>query len=469
MKIFGNKKNQNGMKLTFCGGTGAVTGANFLIEHKDDSGKNVKFLVDCGLMQGTETADSFNRDPFPYNPAEIDFLIVTHAHMDHTGRIPKLVKDGFNGKIISTPPTKDMATYLFDDALGIMDSDSRKNGVLPMYEKKDVEKALSIWETLPYHQVFGLGAGVSISFMDSGHILGSAMVEVNDGKVKAIFTGDLGNSPSLLLNNTEDITDADYIIMESVYGDRNHESKEKRRQELKDVIKDTIDEKRVLIIPVFSIERTQMMLYEMNEFFEKHELQQTPVFLDSPLAIKITSVYEKYCSYLNKTVCDEIKKGDDVFNFPRLKSTPLSRDSEKIDFTPNPKIILAGSGMSNGGRIVHHEHDHAGDKNATILLVGYQAIGTLGRQLEDGAKKVKIYGQEMPVRATITKIEGFSSHKDSDNLVAFVDTANKSHKLKKVFAVMGEPKASLFLVQRLRDEIDVNAEYPELKESVMLN
>jgi metallo-beta-lactamase family protein len=305
--------------------------------------------------------------------------------------------------------------------------------------------------------------------MDSGHILGSAMVEISDGKTKTVFTGDLGNSPSLLLNDTENIKDADYIIMESVYGDRNHESKEKRRQELKDVIKDTIDHKKVLIIPVFSIERTQMMLYEMNEFFEGHELAQIPVFLDSPLAIKITSIYERYCSYLNKTVCDEIKGGDDVFNFPRLKSTALSRDSEKIDHTPNPKIILAGSGMSNGGRIVHHEHDHAGDKNATILLVGYQAVGTLGRQLEDGAKMVKIYGQEMPVRATITKIEGFSSHKDSDHLVEFVDTANKSHKLKKVFTVMGEPKSSLFLAQRLNDEIDVKAEYPEYKEEIFLN
>jgi metallo-beta-lactamase family protein len=455
-------------KLTFYGGTGSVTGANFFLESTDGD-KTIKFLVDCGLMQGTETADSFNRDPFPYNPEEIDFLIVTHAHMDHIGRIPKLVKGGFKGKILSTPPTKDMAAILFEDAIGIMDSDSRKNGVLPLYDKQDAEKALSIWETIPYHQNYGLGNGVSIYLKDSGHILGSAMVEVSDGEMKAIFTGDLGNSPSLLLNDTENITDADYITMESVYGDRNHEPKEKRRNELKDAIKDTIDNKRLLIIPVFSIERTQMMLYEMNEFFESHELSQIPVFLDSPLAIKITAVYEKYCSYMNKAVCDAIKGGDDVFNFPRLKSTALIRDSEKIDATPNPKIILAGSGMSNGGRVVHHEHDHAGDKNATILLVGYQAVGTLGRQLQDGAKTVNIYGQNIEVKAKIITIEGFSSHKDSDHLVEFVETANNSHKLKKVFTVMGEPKASLFLVQRLRDELDVDAEYPEYGEEVVLS
>ncbi|MFA5652299.1 MAG: MBL fold metallo-hydrolase [Candidatus Paceibacterota bacterium] len=462
--MFKDKQFSNGLKLTFYGGTGSVTGANFLLESKG----GLKILIDCGLMQGTETSDSFNRDPFPYNPEEIDFLIVTHAHMDHTGRIPKLVKDGFKGKIISTPPTKDIAEVLFDDAIGIMDSDSRKNGVLPMYDRKDAEKALSLWETIPYHQTFGLGEGISTYLRDSGHILGSAMVEIDDGKMKAIFTGDLGNSPSLLLNDTEEIKDANYIIMESVYGDRNHEPKEERRRQLKDVIRDTIANKKLLIIPAFSLERTQMILYEMNTFFENNELSQVPVFLDSPLAIKITKIYKKYCSYMNEAVCKEIKEGDDIFSFPRLKSTALFRDSERIDLTQNPKIIIAGSGMSSGGRVVHHEHDHVGNKNATILLIGYQAVGTLGRKLEDGAKTVNIYGDNMPVRATIAKIEGYSSHKDSDHLVEFVDMASKAGKLKKVFAVMGEPKASLFLVQRLRDEIDVNAEYPEYGESVEL-
>jgi metallo-beta-lactamase family protein len=459
-----SKQFSNGPKLTFFGGAGSVTGANFLLEFSD----GLKILIDCGLMQGTDTADSFNRDPFPYNPEEIDFLIVTHAHMDHTGRIPKLVKDGFKGKIISTPPTKDIAAVLFEDALGIMDSDSRKNGVLPMYEKKDAEKALGLWETIPYHQSYDLGEGISVYLKDSGHILGSSMVEITDGKIKAVFTGDLGNSPSLLLNDTEEIKDANYIIMESVYGDRNHESKEKRRNELKDVIKNTIENKKLLIIPAFSLERTQQILYEMNTFFENHELSQIPVFLDSPLAIKITKIYQKYCSYMNKAVCDEIKSGDDIFNFPKLKSTALIRDSERISLTQNPKIIIAGSGMSSGGRVVHHEHDNVGNKNASILLIGYQAVGTLGRQLEEGAKTVNIYGEDMPVRATIVKIEGYSSHKDSDHLVSFVETANESGKLRKVFAVMGEPKASLFLVQRLGDELGVNAEYPEYGETVNL-
>jgi len=461
-------QNNNELKLTFYGGTGSVTGANYLLE-SSGAGNDLKILVDCGLMQGTSVADTFNREAFPYKPEEIDFLLVTHAHMDHIGRIPKLVKDGFKGRIISTPPTKDIAAILYEDALTIIDSDSRKSGLLPIYEKKDVLNALGLWETVEYHTNFSLSLGTSIYLKDTGHILGSAMIEINKNGIKSVFTGDLGNSPSLLLNDTEDIKDADYIIMESVYGDRNHEPKEERRNKFKEVIKDTIINKKILIIPAFSLERTQVLLYEMNEFFENNELSQIPVFLDSPLAIKITKIYQKYSGYFNETIRNDIKGGDDVFNFPRLKSTALSRDSEKIGRTANPKIIIAGSGMSNGGRIVHHEKDHVGDKNATILLVGYQSLGTLGRKLEDGAKVVKIYGDDMEVRAKILKIEGYSSHKDSDHLVEFVQTASESKELKKVFAVMGEPKSSLFLVQRLRDELGVNAEYPEYGESVELS
>jgi len=456
------------MKLTFYGGTGSVTGANFFVEHTDSEGKSLKILIDCGMLQGVETADAFNSEPFPYNPEEIDYLLVTHGHIDHIGRIPKLVKDGFKGKIISTPPTKDIALLLLEDTFEIMQSKARKNGTLALFEKGDIEKAMSLWGTCEFHKNCDLGAGISIYLRDSGHILGSAMIEVSDGKIKAVFTGDLGNSPSLLLNDTEEITDANYIIMESVYGDRNHEPKDERRRKLKETIYNTIINKRCLIIPAFSLERTQMILYEMNEFFEHKELSSLPVFLDSPLAIKITKIYEKYSNYLNENIRKQIDSGDDIFKFPRLKSTPFSQDSARIEMTANPKIIIAGSGMSSGGRIVHHEKDHAGDRNATILLVGYQALGTLGRQLEDGAKKVTIHGEEIEVRAKIIKIEGYSSHKDSDHLVSFVEKAAEAGTLKKVFAVMGEPKSASFLVQRLHNEIGVNGEFPEYGKSVTL-
>jgi metallo-beta-lactamase family protein len=419
------------MKVTFYGGTGSVTGANFLVENSGGAG-NIKFAVDCGLMQGSSTAKSFNADPFPYNPAELEYLLITHAHIDHIGRIPKLVKDGFAGKIISTPETKEIAELLLEDTLGIMENDSRREGVLPIFEKKDIEKAMSLWQTLKYHTDFPLNNDLTIYLRDSGHILGSAMIEIRNAKGKIVFTGDLGNSPSLLLNDTEPITDANYIVMESVYGDRNHEPKDQRRAKLKQIILDTIKNKRTLIIPAFSLERSQMILYEMNEFFEKDGVPQVPVFLDSPLASKITKIYEKYSTSLKQSVQDEMKAGDDVFKFPRLKFTVLAQESEKIEMTPNPKIIIAGSGMSNGGRVIHHEKDHVSDPNAMILLVGYQATGTLGRQLQDGAKQVEIYGQKLLVRAKIDTISGYSSHKDSDGLTAFVEKANESKKLTRV-------------------------------------
>ncbi len=448
------------MKLTFYGGTGSVTGANFLVETD-----NLKFAVDCGMMQGSPTAESFNRDPFLYDPSTLKYLLVTHAHIDHIGRIPKLVKDGFNGKIISTPETKEIAGFLLEDSLRIIDADSRKKGVLPMWERKDMEKAMSLWQTLEYHTDFPLNNDISIYMKDSGHILGSAMIEVKSSKGKIVFTGDLGNSPSLLLNDTEEITDADYIVMESVYGDRNHEPKDVRKEKLKQAILDTIKNKKVLIIPAFSLERSQMILYEMNDFFENGIIPQIPVFMDSPLASKITKVYED-SKNLKQSVLDEMKAGDDVFKFPKLKFTVKADESERIDKTPNPKIIIAGSGMSTGGRIIHHEKDNVGNKDATILLVGYQSVGTLGRKLQDGLKEVQIYGENIKVKARVDTITGYSSHKDSDHLTSFVEKAAESEKLKKVFVVMGEPKSALFLVQRLRDELNVSAMNPEYKQEV---
>jgi metallo-beta-lactamase family protein len=459
--------------LTFYGGVGTVTGANFLLDiHPtiSDGRAGCKILIDCGLVQGSRLAENLNRSEFAYNPAEIDYLLITHAHLDHIGRIPKLVKDGFKGQILSTPETRELAELILADAVRVLANEAKREGILPLYEESDLPPVFTLWNNLPYHTKKELKDGVSVYLKDAGHILGSAMVEISRNGKKMVFTGDLGNSPSILLRDTEWILDADYILMESVYGDRNHAPKEERTKKLKQVIEDTIKFKRTLIIPAFSLERTQMIVYEMNEIFESGDIKtRVPVFLDSPLAIKITGVYEKYTEDFNELARADIKSGDDIFNFPGLKFIVQSGESKMIQKMPNPKIIMAGSGMSVGGRVVLHEKHYIDNPAAEILFVGYQAAGSLGRQLQDGAKKINIYGEEKEVKAKIDSIAGYSSHKDSDHLLEFVEKATESGKLKQVFCVMGEPKSALFLIQKIRDNLGIDAMHPEFQEIVEID
>ena len=442
-----------------------MTGANFMLEKRSseqDGSLGVKILIDCGMIQGSKFAENLNRSEFKYHPSSVDYLLATHSHIDHIGRIPKLVRDGFKGEILSTPETKELSRLMLEDSLKILEEEAREDGQLPLYEKEDVEKSLFLWNTLPYHASRELKGGLAVYFKDAGHILGSSIIEIIYNGRKIVFTGDLGNSPSPLLKDTEVVADADYMIMESVYGDRNHEQKDERRGKLKNIIKKTLEKKATLIIPAFSLERTQAILHEMNDIFENGDVANLPVFIDSPLASKVTEVYKKYADAdFNDNVKAEMAAGDDVFDFPRLKFTVRAEESMKIRNTPSPKIIIAGSGMSHGGRIVRHEKNYLSDPHTILLLVGYQAVGSLGRQLEDGAKKVNIFGETVNVRAKIEKINGYSSHKDSDNLVNFVESVSAASRIKKIFVVMGELKSSLFLVQRLRDELGADAVHPK--------
>lgn len=443
-------------KLTLIcwGGVGAVTGANFLLE-----GEPGKFLIDCGLRQGNRFGESENYEPFPYDPKSIKALFVTHAHMDHIGRIPKLVKDGFSGTIYSTRETKLIVPYMFEDAISLLGKEAEKLKIARLYEPSDAEKTLSLWQEIPYSESKDLGGGLKFLLKDAGHILGSAMIEFSYGEKKMLFTGDLGNSPSALLNDTESPKGINYLLMESVYGDRNHESKDERDDHLKSILTETIKKGGAVVIPSFSLERTQNILYSLNNLIEGNMIPSVPVFLDSPLAIKVTEVYRREQQSFKKVIRDEIKSGDDIFNFPKLTLTLKTNESLAIEKTPNPKIILAGSGMSSGGRITRHEIEHLEDSKSTILLVGYQSLGTFGRKLQDGIKEVSLNGQNIKVKARIENIQGFSAHKDSDNIVSFVEECSET--VEKVFVTMGEPKASLFLVQKLRDNLGVDAIYPE--------
>ncbi|KKW09831.1 MAG: hypothetical protein UY47_C0004G0005 [Parcubacteria group bacterium GW2011_GWB1_49_7] len=388
---------------------------------------------------------------FFWNLKKIKFLLTfaTHAHIDHIGLIPKLYREGFRGDIYSTRATKSIAEFLLADAVKINADDAE-----PIYGADDVLGCLSLWKTLEYHQKLELN-GIKVEFLNAGHILGSAMAQFSfplDRKM--LFTGDLGNSPSPLLPDVEKVGGLDYLLMESVYGDRNHESKEERDREFERVVREAIGRKGTLLIPAFSLERTQVLLTKLKALLEEKKIPSVPVYLDSPLAIRITEIYER------------VKEGND-FNFQELHETAKIADSREIAEVRGAKIIIAGSGMSTAGRIVGHEEMYLPDPRATILLAGYQAQGTLGREIEEGLRSITIGEKKIIVRAKVEKISGFSSHADSNALVGFASESAKT--LKKVFVAMGEPKSQIFLAQRLRDELGVDAVATEKGKSYELD
>lgn len=441
-----------------------VSGSNFLL----DTGKT-KILVDCGMFQGPRRFEKKNYEPFPYNPKDIDFVLITHAHTDHTGRIPKLYKEGFRGKIFCTKPTRDLAEIMLEDSAGLIKYEAKKLKKPPFFDETDVEKAMELFEGVDYGEKIKLAGDASCDFKDAGHILGSSIIEVEAGReksVKIVFSGDLGNPPIPLLNPTEFVEKADYVVVESVYGDRTHETSEERKLLLERTIEDIITSKGVLMIPTFSLERTQELLYELNELVENNRVPRVPIFVDSPLAIRATEIYKKYPEYYNKEAVYIIESGDKLFNFPGLTLTLTTEESKRINDVSPPKIIIAGSGMSTGGRILHHERRYLQDPKSMLLIVGYQVEGTLGRRILDGAGSVEIFGEEIPVRCKVKAIGGYSAHGDQKTVFNWVARIEKP--IKKVFVVQGEAKASEALAQIIKDRLAVPAETPKLGQMVEL-
>lgn len=452
---------QKTSELFFYGGTGSVTGANFVV----DTG-GFRFAIDCGLEQGFRpSVDDSNHRPFAYDPKSIDILIITHAHLDHIGRVPKLVHEGFRGTIYSTPATKEIAALMFDDALGIMQEDLQKHELPVLYQKEDAEQALLQWKTIEYHEQLTLHSDVTVRLLDAGHVLGSAMVECTRGGRVLVFSGDLGNTPTPLLHDTEPLKGANYLLIESVYGDRLHEHRDTRQTVLHDMIEDARRRGGTLMIPAFSLERTQVILYEIRKLIE-NGMAPIDIYLDSPLATKINDVYRRHISSFNDKAKAEAEKSD-IFTFEGLKVSARSSDSAAIQDAPNPKVIIAGSGMSHGGRIQGHEQHFLGDPNAAILFVGYQAVGTVGRRIQEGEKKVRIDGVWVTVRAHVDALLGYSGHKDRDGLLEVVEGTAPT--LEKVFVAMGEPKSSQFLAQRIHDFLGLDTIAPKEGDSFTIN
>lgn len=445
------------IQVTYAGGALSVTGANFLVE-----GFEKTFLIDCGFEQGSKMAEESNWDPFVYDAKQVDTLFVTHAHLDHIGLIPKLVYEGFQGKIISTPATRDIAKHMLEDTVGILSSSEsgKEFNLKEIYNEKILHKIFSMWEVQDYHQPMNVGSDLTVEFFDAGHILGSAFLVFEYNKQKFVFSGDLGNSPSPLLRDTEPLPkDVKYLLMESVYGDRNHEGREHRRDKLQKILQENYDKKGTLVVPVFSLERSQEFVYEINNLVEDGLVPRMPIYLDSPLALKVTEVFDTYTHLFKEGVKKEIREGDDIFAFPGFRESLKTAESKAIAKVPGPKVILAGSGMSTGGRVLHHEKRYLSDPNNTVLITGFQTPGSLGRLLQEGTKKVVIFDEEVVVKARVESIFGYSGHRDSDHLVEFVSSALGT--LKKVVVTMGEMKSSMYLAQRLHDELGVSAHVPQ--------
>ncbi len=447
-----------------------MTGSCALLESA-----TTKILIDCGLFQGSRFAEERNSDSFLFDPKKIDAVLITHAHLDHIGRIPKLVRDGFSKKIFSTGGTRDLSHLMLSDSLGVMRKEAKKGGGKIIYEESEVEQAMNHWEGINYHQSFKIG-DFGINFKDAGHILGSAIIEIIYPSTsldftlgtskKIIFTGDLGNSPEPLLRATEPIKNANYLIMETTYGDREHEGKAERKLKLERVIEDTINAAGVLMIPAFSLERTQELLFELNDLIENKRVPFVPVFVDSPLAIAAVDIYKNYGDYYNKEAKYIMNSGDDLFKFPGLRFTKTTEESKEINDVPPPKVIIAGSGMSTGGRIIHHERRYLQDPKSALLLISYQAPGSLGRQLEDGAREVNILGETIPVRAAVQTLRGYSAHPDKNGLFKIVEDNYET--LEKVFAVQSEPKSVLYFVQTVRDHLGLDIVAPKYGDSFEL-
>jgi metallo-beta-lactamase family protein len=440
------------MKLSFHGAVKEVTGSNYLLEIGD-----IKILIDCGLKQNGSFADESNWAPFAYDLKEISAVLITHAHIDHTGLLPRLVKEGYRGKVYSTPPTKDFSHILLLDSEGILNKEAERKKRNPLYAVEDVDRLMNQWEGVEYYKSFNIG-DAKITFFNAGHILGSSFISIEAEGKRIIFSGDLGNNPPPIIKGTDFLDRADYCLIESAYGGRIHEPIPEGI--IEDLIEDTARNKGVLMIPAFAMERTQKLLYEMNDLFEQERVPRLPVFLDSPLAIQITDIYKKYKNYFNEETLNSIQKDFLLFDFPGLKKTLTVEESKGINEIPSPKVIIAGSGMSEGGRILHHERRYLSDPKSTIFFVGYQTKGSLGRRIKEGEPVVKVHGEDVSVRCKIVSAEGYSAHADQRQLLAWLEPMRFN--LRKVFVVQGDDESSPILVNKIKDDLAINAEIPEM-------
>jgi metallo-beta-lactamase family protein len=463
--------------VTCFGGAQSVTGSQYLIENSQ--GKKV--LVDCGLFQGGREMERRNWGDWGYDPAEINTLILSHAHIDHSGRIPQLVRDGFRGRIITSPPTAELCQIMLLDSAHVQEMDAQwqtrknkrqgKEEIDPLYTTADAEASLQYFDPVERDRIVDIEAGVRIRLRNAGHVLGSSIVEMwmDDGGIetKIVFSGDLGKPDQLIVNDPYEVLDADYLFIESTYGNRLHRTFDDSKAELLEAILHAVSNNEKVIIPAFALERTQEILYLLGEFSRAGTLPKIPIYVDSPLAIKATEIFRKNKQYYDEEARAIVEQGFDPFNMPNLHFTLTTKESMEINEKEESAIVISASGMCNAGRIKHHLKHNLWRPGASIIIVGFQAQGTTGRKIVDGAKTVKIFREDVAVRAKVYTIGGFSAHADRDDLLEwlghFTGTSNP-----RVFVIHGEQTASDAFAQAVRQRYGLEVSVPRWREVLRL-
>ena len=446
------------MEIKFIGAAQTVTGSMHLIKTASST-----FLLDCGLFQGKrKEAFEINRTFDQFNPSEIDFVILSHAHIDHAGNLPTLVKNGFEGKIYSTFATRDLCTIMLQDSAHIQEKDVEfvnkrrkkegKNLFEPLYVQRDAVNTLEKFVGLNYHQKYSITNNITVTFYDAGHILGSSLVYLtikeNEKETRIGFSGDLGRPKLPVLRDPEMIPPVDYWISESTYGGKNHDNPENSEEQLAEILNSSFIKKSKIIIPAFSVGRTQEIVYALHRIFERGQAKRIPVYVDSPLAVNATEVFRLHPECFDNEANEFIRKHEDPFGFNQLTYIKDVDESKRLNDVNGPCIIISSSGMAETGRILHHLANNISNANNVILMVGYCAENTLGRKLIDGEKNVKILGEPYEVKSEVIRLDSFSAHADCDELLNFTKELHK-HGIKKTFLVHGEPEQQKIYKQNL--------------------
>ncbi|MGA2318026.1 MAG: MBL fold metallo-hydrolase [Thermodesulfobacteriota bacterium] len=463
------------MRVEFLGGVRTVTGSATLLE-KD----SLKWLVDCGMFQGNKEYEERNWNLQPYQAKGLSFILLTHAHIDHSGLIPKLVKEGFRGKVICTKATLDLCEVMLQDSGHIQEMEAEwqnrkgkragKGEAIPLYTMKDAEECLRYFQAANYDEMIQLADGVKVRFQDAGHILGSAIIEIwiEEGgqEKKIIFSGDLGNSDQPIIRDPSIIEEGDVLWLESTYGDRLHKSREETVQELLKILQEAIAHQAKVVIPAFAVERTQDIIYTLGQLIRKGSIPPLPIYIDSPLAISATEIFKKNSDCFDQETKDLLSGGENPLEIPGIIYTRTTEESKAINEDPRSGIIVSASGMCDAGRIKHHLKHHLWREESHIVIIGYQAEGTIGRRIVDGAKTVRLFGEEIAVKAHIHTLGGFSAHADQKGLLDWVSHIH--HPQLVVFVNHGEEKISMELSQLVSQQFHFKTTVPQWREKRVL-